>query len=430
MKAKGGRRRTGNSPGSVRGGMTPTPSSFTPSGPFIGENVENTLPGLGERSTPSPSVRLDKTLSGTGPSSIVESVTLERTLERAHALAAVIAPPPPTASSAGSDFRDHASESGARIVAATDREQRIESERPPQILVPETPAIPPVTLREAREAVAPAAMKTVMGPFSDVRGTFALPDTPQPRTSVEVDEGSVPPVTTTPGLTGDLDEHFFAEGERASDPRLHLQTPEPPPEEDPRASQKMTVAVRARRARFAKYVQFAVAFCAVVCVMALVRLVVARVRAPEAEARADVAQVAATQVAAALAAQPAAPAEPTPPVAAPPAEKPSEPAPAAPAAVSPAAPAAGTAATPEPTGKTALQEKNDARKALERGKLGEAIEAGERSIALDPTDADAYLLTGAAYLEKGKNADARRIFQACVKEAKKGPRGECGAMLR
>jgi hypothetical protein len=33
-------------------------------------------------------------------------------------------------------------------------------------------------------------------------------------------------------------------------------------------------------------------------------------------------------------------------------------------------------------------------------------------------------------MEKGKHAEARKLFQACLKEAKKGPRGECGAMLR
>jgi hypothetical protein len=413
----------------VTSGLTPEP---TPSQPFEREDV---LVGLDERS-------LDKTLSGTGPSPVFVEPSA---LERANALAAVVAP----ASSVASETRlsDHDSKSGARIVSASDRAERIESEPPPRILVAETPAVPPVTLREAVHAPVPDLAKTVMGPFSGtaptMKGTADTSLSPRP-TSVEVDVGSVPPVTSTPnaGATSELDERFFAEGERASDPRLHAHARELLHDEephDPRASQKMTVAVRARRARFAKYVQFAVAFCAVVCVMALVRLVVARVRAPEAEARAEVAQIA---HAAAAVAQPPVQAEPSPaPAALAPADKPAEPAPssapqatpgaaAAPAPAAAAAPSPDTAAAPEPTGKTALQEKNDARKALERGKLADAIEAGERSIALDPTDADAYLLTGAAYLEKGKHADARRIFQACVKEAKKGPRGECGAMLR
>ena len=40
------------------------------------------------------------------------------------------------------------------------------------------------------------------------------------------------------------------------------------------------------------------------------------------------------------------------------------------------------------------------------------------------------LILGAAYQEKGKTAEARRAFSACVKQGKKGAIGECGAMLR
>lgn len=79
---------------------------------------------------------------------------------------------------------------------------------------------------------------------------------------------------------------------------------------------------------------------------------------------------------------------------------------------------------------TASQEKEDARRNLERGKLAAAIEAGERSVALDPTDGEAWLLLGASYQEKGKTADARRCYTSCIKEGKRGPLGECRAMLR
>ncbi len=78
--------------------------------------------------------------------------------------------------------------------------------------------------------------------------------------------------------------------------------------------------------------------------------------------------------------------------------------------------------------KAAKTEKIAAQRALERGKMADAIEAGERSVALDPTDAEAWLILGAAYQEKGKGAEARRCFTACVKEAKRGPKGECAAM--
>ena len=51
-------------------------------------------------------------------------------------------------------------------------------------------------------------------------------------------------------------------------------------------------------------------------------------------------------------------------------------------------------------------------------------------MALDPTDGEAWLLLGAAYQEKGLNAEARRAFTSCLKEGKRGPMGECRAMLR
>jgi Flp pilus assembly protein TadD len=95
------------------------------------------------------------------------------------------------------------------------------------------------------------------------------------------------------------------------------------------------------------------------------------------------------------------------------------------------APATTNAGTATPTSdKTALEEKNDARRALERGKVTESIEAGERAVALDPQDGEAWLLLGAAYQEKGKLGDARRCYAACLKQGKRGPLGECQAMLR
>jgi Flp pilus assembly protein TadD len=80
--------------------------------------------------------------------------------------------------------------------------------------------------------------------------------------------------------------------------------------------------------------------------------------------------------------------------------------------------------------KSALEEKADARRALERGKLKDAIESGLRSTSLDPTDADAWLLLGAAYQSAGKAVDARAAYSTCAKEAKKGEVRECQLMLR
>jgi Flp pilus assembly protein TadD len=78
----------------------------------------------------------------------------------------------------------------------------------------------------------------------------------------------------------------------------------------------------------------------------------------------------------------------------------------------------------------AKKEKITSRTSLERGKLADAIEAGERSVALDPTDGEAWLILGAAYQQKGNSKEARRCYKACVEQGKRGPRGECGAMLR
>jgi tetratricopeptide (TPR) repeat protein len=106
------------------------------------------------------------------------------------------------------------------------------------------------------------------------------------------------------------------------------------------------------------------------------------------------------------------------------AEKPAEP-----AKVEVAPSAAPSAADPATPTKTALEEKKDSQRALDRGKSKDAIASGERSVALDPADGEAWLILGAAYQEQGKMTDARRCYQACLKEGKRGPKGECAAML-
>jgi Flp pilus assembly protein TadD len=46
-------------------------------------------------------------------------------------------------------------------------------------------------------------------------------------------------------------------------------------------------------------------------------------------------------------------------------------------------------------------------------------------VALDPSDAEAWLILGAAYQEKGDAANARRSFKSCLSEGKRGPKWEC-----
>ena len=84
---------------------------------------------------------------------------------------------------------------------------------------------------------------------------------------------------------------------------------------------------------------------------------------------------------------------------------------------------------PAPPAKTAGQEKAAAKAALESGANGAAVAAGERSVALDPTDGETWLLLGAAYQELGQTGQAKRCFGACVRQGKRGPISDCQQML-
>jgi tetratricopeptide (TPR) repeat protein len=235
-------------------------------------------------------------------------------------------------------------------------------------------------------------------------------------------------------------ERFFAEGEKADKEHRAVARgviPHEPPEEDPRAKHKMSPAVRERRARFTKYVKWTVGASAIVCLAALANLARGQ-HGTENLGGSQAAEISQSPMPAP--APPPAPeptpvqaAAPTPPPvpdtqAAAPAPAPTDTTPPAPAAATTAAAAPATEITPDPA--AAKEEKLAAKKALERGDMKGAIEAGERSVALDPTDGDAWLLLGAAYQEKGKGADARRAFTGCVKQGKRGAISECAAMLR
>ncbi|MDP9033497.1 MAG: bacterial transcriptional activator domain-containing protein, partial [Myxococcota bacterium] len=107
-------------------------------------------------------------------------------------------------------------------------------------------------------------------------------------------------------------------------------------------------------------------------------------------------------------------------------------APGAPPAVASAVPpsngASATETAPDP--KAAAKAKIAATSALERGNAAAAVQAGERSVALDPTDGEAWLILGAAYQLKGDASGAVRSFKACLQQGKRGPKSECAAMLR
>ncbi|MGO8993949.1 MAG: hypothetical protein ACLQVI_11510, partial [Polyangiaceae bacterium] len=87
-------------------------------------------------------------------------------------------------------------------------------------------------------------------------------------------------------------------------------------------------------------------------------------------------------------------------------------------------------AEPVAPAKSAKEEKESARASLEHGKRQDAIDAAGRSVDLDPTDAEAWLILGAAQQEANHWKEARASFSECTKQAKVGPISECGMMLR
>ena len=322
---------------------------------------------------------------------------------------------------------------------------------------------PPVLELADREppvdSLAPAVVSERRSQHEIVADPFALAlseETPIPVSS-EIERPHVVSIVTPGELSippmGDLSvepiaERFFSEGELAAaggDEEDESWSAAPD-----NAQRKSLPHVVERRQRFSRYVRWAVSGAAVVCLAALARTAIIPHRAPSASAGA--AKTAIQVEAVALPTKPtdavamAAPVVAPESVQAPKFDVPTKAE--VPAAVAPAeapkaddaklaaaaAPAKGEDAKPASpavaTGdKTAPQEKVDARRNLERGKLVEAIEAGERSVALDPQDGEAWLLLGAAYQEKGKNAEARRCYKACLSEGKRGPLGECRAML-
>jgi cytoskeletal protein RodZ len=297
---------------------------------------------------------------------------------------------------------------------------------------PSAPPPPPETV----EAVPPAAA-------SPEPQTSAPSDRPpQPETPLSFsaqeplplpapEDSSFPPV--------DLDSHFFDPKPDADDHH----------ERDPRMVLKLGPEAARRRAQFQKYVKIAIAAASVLCLAALVKAAVARNHDEPMTHRTSAAVVAPppapvpTEQAVAPTMEQPAVAEPqatapaaTETAAAAPTQAPEQ---AAPTAAPPTAEAASataevaptpadTAEAPAPDPKEAAKAKRASQAALERGKIADAIESGERSVALDPTDAEAWLILGAAYQSKGDQKNARRSFKSCLDQSKRGPKWECAQM--
>jgi hypothetical protein len=246
--------------------------------------------------------------------------------------------------------------------------------------------------------------------------------------------------------SAELDHHFFAARP------LRGELPPEPERTDPRLLHRHSAFAMERRKHFAKYVKIAVGVAAAVCLAAVAKVMLVH-NAPGTEARAE--ERRAPVAVAASESPPPAPAVTEAPSAAPTLAvvQSAQPSPApqasqepvaaesasaaavasAPSATTEPAPSAAASAseeTPQPDPKEAAKAKNVTRTALERGRFAAAIAAGERSVTLDPTDAEAWLLLGAAYQEKGDMKNARRCYKSCLDEGKRGNKGECAAMLR
>jgi hypothetical protein len=229
-----------------------------------------------------------------------------------------------------------------------------------------------------------------------------------------------------PPVRDDAASRFFAKPEDAARPEPVF------PVEDTRHSRFHSPAAKERQRYLARYVTGAVAVSGVICLAAFVRLAAAAPDLPRASAIAPAAIAEATPpVANPATSQPASPpevaADPAPALA-------QEPAPehaSAPARES--APAAAHEASPavESPAPSAADSKQAAMRALEHGKWNVAIAAAEQSVRLDASDAEAWLILGGAYQERGSNVAAHRAYVSCSKQARPShARSECESLAK
>jgi hypothetical protein len=258
-----------------------------------------------------------------------------------------------------------------------------------------------------------------LAPQVDLSATVIIPPGRNPtakmakggRASQHPDTISIPPADLN-----DHDERFFAEGEKLASVRgEHFEAfarlkagsvSSPDLGERPAAS----IVPHERRKKLASYVKIAVGISAALCLAAVAR--VGLTSGDHGTVRsAAAAQITHAPITAIAHADPVAP---------------------APAADSNAQPGHTFTeeAAPAIPLKSAHEEREDARSALEHGKAKDAVDAATRSVTVDPTDAEAWLLLGAAQQETGHPADAHSSFLECTKQAKTGNVGECRAMLQ
>ena len=288
-------------------------------------------------------------------------------------------------------------------------------------------SVPPVAEAKAKSVPPPAEeakAKSVPPPSGEAKTKSVPPPSDGPRKK----RASIPP---SEGGTedDDLGDGFFAQGARFSSI--------PPPleeETDPRVLRHLSEEVQARRQKNVRYVMWAVLAFALLGGGGLYRYATR----PAEEHPAPSTTTSHAPPAPSSAASPTGATSVQAPTAAPSVSaapaleagaSASVDAAASDAAPSPAASGDDAELTPEERTKRAKAEKVKAQGALDRGAVQAAIDAGERSVALDETDGEAWLLLGAAYQEKGRLSDAQRAYQACTQKGKRGPIRDCAAMI-
>lgn len=299
---------------------------------------------------------------------------------------------------------------------------------PPPVDLIETPA--PTPAIEAAVEAAPVAPVVEPPPPPVVERVVEKVGETQVAKKEREDEISVPPVSS------DLDEAFFESKPPPPNARVPMELE---PTRDLRMEQLTSPAAHARRAQLAKYVKAVVGVSLVVCFLAFVRVAIQRNHSTPQVG--ETSAMAATSPPAQATPAPATKIENEP-------EQAAQPAPQQPADTPPEAADSraglGPVPNPEPTASApaspdepvtpdpaeAKKEKHKSHIALEQGKTDESIQHGELAVKLDPTDGEAWLILGAAYQSKGNWTDARRCYRSCLTEGKRGPRGECSAMLR
>jgi tetratricopeptide (TPR) repeat protein len=213
------------------------------------------------------------------------------------------------------------------------------------------------------------------------------------------DEETIPPAgDLAVSEVAEVAEQFFSEGDvarlaGAPDDDLDSLT------SDEKAQRKSDPEVVRRRAKLAKYVTWAVGVSAALCLVAVVRTTFT-----SSSKTITAANAASVKTEIAVKAPPAPTVAPSP--------KAAEPA------------AAAIAAEPTEPVKAVVtgdvkEEKAKVKAALDKNKLADAIDAGERAVAIDETDSEAWLLLGAAYQAKGDLKEARRAYRSCLDKGTK-----------